>query len=61
VTASGKPANPVPNMPDSRCVGLGDGGFYCLAAADAYAIETTAPNLLAAQQMAAAQYIMLMS
>ncbi|MGV0849222.1 DUF7373 family lipoprotein [Mycolicibacterium phlei] len=61
VTASGKPANPVPNMPDSRCVGLTDGGFYCLATADAYAIETTGPNLLAAQQMAAAQYIMLMS
>ena len=56
-----QPAKPVKNMPDSRCLQLEDKTFYCLAAADRYAIETSAPNLLDAQQQVAAQYVMLMS
>ena len=35
--------------------------FYCLGAADRYAIETTSKNLLDAQQQVAAQYAMLLS
>lgn len=61
VSPTAQPANPVPDMPGSRCLRPDDGGFYCLAAADRYAIETSGPTLLAAQQMTAAQYIMLMS
>lgn len=61
VSATAGPANPVPDMPGSRCLRTNEGGFYCLATADRYAIETSAPTLLAAQQMMAAQYIMLMS
>lgn len=61
VSATAKPANPVPDMPNSRCLRTDEGSFYCLATADRYAIETSAPTLLAAQQMTAAQYIMLMS
>jgi hypothetical protein len=56
-----KPANPVRNMPDSRCLQLEDGAFYCLGSADRYAIETSGPNLLDTQQQVAAQYVMLMS
>ena len=55
------PANPVKNMPDSRCLQLEDQAFYCLATADRYAIETSGPNLLDTQQQVAAQYVMLMS
>jgi hypothetical protein len=54
-------AKPVNNLPDSRCLQLKDKSFYCLGAADKYAIETTADNLLDAQQQVAAQYAMLMS
>ncbi|SEH55946.1 hypothetical protein SAMN04489835_1424 [Mycolicibacterium rutilum] len=61
VSPTAKPANAVPNMPNSRCLGMNDGSFYCLGTADNYAMEVSAPNLLAAQQMTAAQYIMLMS
>ena len=61
VQPTAQPANPVANMPDSKCLGLGDGGFYCLAVADRYALEVSGPTLLAAQQMTAAQYIMLLS
>lgn len=61
VSPTAKPANPVANMPDSRCLGMNDGSFYCLAVADNYALEVSGPNLLATQQMTAAQYIMLMS
>lgn len=61
VSPTARPANPVNNMPDSRCLGMNGSGFYCLATADRYAIEASAPTLLAAQQMTAAQYIMLMS
>jgi hypothetical protein len=56
-----KPANPVKNMPDSRCLQLDDGAFYCLGTADNYAIETSGPNLLDTQQQVAAQYVMLTS
>jgi hypothetical protein len=56
-----QPAKPVNNLPDSRCLQLKDQTFYCLGAADRYAIETTGPNLLDTQQQAAAQYAMLLS
>jgi hypothetical protein len=56
-----QPANPVRNMPGSRCLQLEDKAFYCLATADRYAIETSGPNLLDTQQQVAAQYVMLMS
>ena len=61
VSPTARPANAVPDMPGSKCLGLSDGAFYCLAAADRYALEVSAPTLLAAQQMTAAQYIMLLS
>jgi hypothetical protein len=54
-------AKEVENLPGSRCLHLEDGAFYCLATADRYAIETSAPTLLDAQQLAAAQYVMLMN
>ena len=56
-----QPANPVTNMPDSRCRQLEDKAFYCLATADRYAIETSGETLLDTQQQVAAQYVMLMS
>jgi hypothetical protein len=56
-----QPAKPVNNLPDSRCLQLQDKGFYCLGAADRYAIEADAENLLDAQQQVAAQYAMLLS
>ena len=61
VEPTAQPANPVKNMPDSRCLQLEDKAFYCLATADRYAIETSGPNLLDTQQQVAAQYVMLMS
>ena len=61
VAPTAQPANPVKNMPDSRCLALEDKAFYCLATADKYAIETSGPNLLDTQQQVAAQYVMLMS
>lgn len=54
-----QPAKPVNNLPDSRCLQLKDNTFYCLGAADRYAIETTSQTLLDAQQQVAAQYAML--
>jgi hypothetical protein len=54
-------AKPVNNLPGSRCLQLKDKSFYCLGTADRYAIETTAANLLDAQQQVAAQYAMLLS
>ena len=54
-----QPAKPVNNLPDSRCLQLEDKSFYCLGAADRYAIETTSEKLLDAQQQVAAQYAML--
>lgn len=56
----GTPVDPVKNMPDSRCLQLKEGSFYCLAPADKYAIEVHAKNLLEVQQLIAAQYVMLM-
>jgi hypothetical protein len=56
-----QPAKPVNNLPDSRCLQLKDKSFYCLGAADRYAIETSSDNLLDAQQQVAAQYAMLLS
>jgi hypothetical protein len=56
-----QPAKPVNNLPDSRCLQLKDNSFYCLGAADRYAIETTSKTLLDAQQQVAAQYAMLSS
>ena len=56
-----QPAKPVNNLPDSRCLQLEDQSFYCLGAADRYAIETTSKTLLDAQQQVAAQYAMLFS
>ncbi|MGV0871397.1 DUF7373 family lipoprotein [Mycolicibacterium sp. XJ879] len=61
VSPKSKPANPVRNMPDSRCMQLEDRSFYCLATADQYAMEAAGPTLLDAQQLAAAQYVMLLS
>ena len=40
-------ANPVKNLPDSRCLQLADKGFYCLAAADKYAIGHRAASIAA--------------
>jgi hypothetical protein len=56
-----QPAKPVNNLPDSRCLQLKDNSFYCLGAADRYAIETTSQKLLDARQQVAAQYAMLLS
>jgi hypothetical protein len=56
-----QPAKGANHLEGSKCLQLEDKSFYCLAAADRYAIETTAPNLLDGQQQVAAQYIMLMS
>jgi hypothetical protein len=56
-----QPAKPVNNLPDSKCLQLKDKTFYCLGTADKYAIETTAENLLDAQQQVAAQYAMLLT
>jgi hypothetical protein len=56
-----QPAKPVNNLPDSQCLQLEDRSFYCLGAADRYAIETTSQNLLDAQQQVAAQYAMLLN
>jgi hypothetical protein len=55
-----QPAEPVVNLPGSRCLQLEDKTFYCLGTADKYAIETTSKNLLDARQQVAAQYAMLL-
>lgn len=62
VSAIGKPAAAVKQMPASRCLDLSQGkvaNFYCLATADRYTIEAQAAQLLDAQQKTAAQYAML--
>jgi hypothetical protein len=56
-----QPANAVRNMPDSKCLRLEDGAFYCMATADRYAIEVSGKELLDTQQLVAAQYAMLVS
>jgi hypothetical protein len=59
VKPSSKPADGVNGLPASRCMQLQPGGFYCLAAADRYAIEVDAGQLPDAKQQLAAQYLML--
>jgi hypothetical protein len=62
VSAIGKPAAAVKQLPTSRCLDLSQGkvaNFYCLATADRYTIEAQAAQLLDAQQKTAAQYAML--
>lgn len=54
-----QPANPVKNLPDSRCLKLQDQSFYCLAAAGGDAIEASGTKLLDVQQQVAAQYVIL--
>ena len=64
VSAIGTPADPVKQLPDSRCVDLSEGrggNFYCLLTAGRYAIEAQSGQLLDAQQKAAAQYAMLLA
>jgi hypothetical protein len=64
VSATGTPANPVKQLPDSRCLDVSKGpaaNFYCLATADRYAIEAQSAQLRDAQQRTAAQYAMLMA
>ena len=53
-----KVADPVPGLPDSRCQAFAK-GFYCVAPAGRYAIEARGDQLLDAQQLVAAQYVML--
>ncbi len=62
VSAIGKPAAAVKQMPTSRCLDLSQGNvsnFCCLATADRYTIEAQAAQLLDAQQKTVAQYAML--
>jgi hypothetical protein len=57
--ASG-PSAPVPGVPGGRCLtGPALGGAYCVMAADRYAVEVQAGQAAAAEQMLAAQYLML--
>jgi hypothetical protein len=56
-----KPTSGVRNLDGSQCLQLEDKSFYCLAAADRYAIETSGATLLDTQQQIAAQYVMLMN
>ena len=56
-----EPAPAVKNMPDSHCLRLDAGSFYCVAGADKYAIEVHGASLLETQQLVAAQYVILMS
>lgn len=55
----GTPVDPVPNMPDSRCLNLGDRGFWCVATADRYEFEVASFQLKDVHQRTAAQYILL--
>lgn len=62
VSAIGKPAAAVQQIPASRCLDLSQGkvaNFYCLATADRFTIEAQAAQLLDAHQKTAAQYAML--
>ena len=64
VSAIGTPADPVKQLPDSRCVDLSEGrggNFYCLLTAERYTIEAQSAQLLDAQQKTAAQYAMLLA
>jgi len=60
VQATGTPADPVPHMPDSRCIKVpGNNIYWCAATADRYEIELFAAQLRDAHQQIAAQYLML--
>lgn len=64
VSPTGKPVDPVNQLPNSRCLDLSAGrtaNFYCLATADRFAIEAQSAQLRDARQKAAAQYAMLMA
>jgi hypothetical protein len=59
VTAeSTKPADPVPALPNSHCMGFPK-GFYCVAPAGRYVIEARGEQLRDVQQQIAAQYVIL--
>ncbi len=58
--ANGPVTESVPNLPGSHCqVAADHSSASCLASADRYAYEVDANTLKAAQQQAAAQYLML--
>ncbi len=60
IHAVSTPAAPVPNMPNTTCARLNINRFYwCAGTADRYEFELTAPQLAAAHQKMAAQYLML--
>ncbi len=64
VSATGKPVDPVNQLPTSRCLDLSAGrtaNFYCLATVDRFAIEAQSAQVRDARQKAAAQYAMLMA
>jgi hypothetical protein len=54
-------ADPVPNLPGSRCLKFSDGdaNFWCVATADRYEFEVSGPQLKDVHQRMAAQYIIL--
>lgn len=59
-------ADGIKGMPDSKCFrnddpNTGDTFFYCLAAADRYAIELSTGQQLSTHQLVSAQYLMLTS
>jgi hypothetical protein len=59
ISAEGtKAADPVPALPDSRCLAFPK-GFYCVAPAGRYAIEARSAQLADVQQQVAAQYVIL--
>jgi hypothetical protein len=56
----GSPADPVPNMPGSRCLSLASGnGFWCVGTADRYEFEVSSAQLRDVHHRMAAQYILL--
>lgn len=54
-------ADPVSNLPGSRCLKFSgdDGGFYCVATADRYEFEVSGLQLKDVHQRTAAQYMIL--
>ncbi|WP_155948382.1 hypothetical protein [Mycobacterium sp. URHB0044] len=58
--ATGKPVDPVPNLPSSSCLkSEGDAGFWCVATADRYEFDVWGQQLRDVHQRMAAQYILL--
>lgn len=55
----GAPTDAVPNLPGSHCFKLTAAGYYCTATNDRITIEAQTNRLRDAQQMTAAQYVML--